>query len=95
VTQRNSPLRLRFADGEFTVSARTTDVGEAAESNEVGERQPSLRPASALPFSRLSQSVRAASSQVGNPAEPITDEVLFVGASSEGAASYLTSIRAN
>ncbi|MFN2472076.1 MAG: DNA polymerase III subunit beta [Gaiellaceae bacterium] len=31
VSQRNSPLRLRFADGELTVSARTPDVGEASE----------------------------------------------------------------
>src|ERR671937_2772770 len=32
LAQRNSPLRLRFADGELTVSARTQDVGEASES---------------------------------------------------------------
>jgi DNA polymerase III subunit beta len=32
VSQRNSPLRLRFAEGELTVSARTPDVGEATES---------------------------------------------------------------
>jgi DNA polymerase III subunit beta len=32
LAQRNSPLRLRFADGELTVSARTQDVGEARES---------------------------------------------------------------
>jgi DNA polymerase III subunit beta len=32
LAQRNSPLRLRFADGELTVSARTQDVGEAKES---------------------------------------------------------------
>ncbi|MDP8910810.1 MAG: DNA polymerase III subunit beta [Actinomycetota bacterium] len=32
MTQRNSPLRLRFADGELSVSARTQDVGEASES---------------------------------------------------------------
>jgi DNA polymerase-3 subunit beta len=32
VSQRNSPLRLRFAEGELTVSARTPDVGEASES---------------------------------------------------------------
>jgi DNA polymerase-3 subunit beta len=31
LAQRNSPLRLRFADGELTVSARTQDVGEARE----------------------------------------------------------------
>jgi DNA polymerase-3 subunit beta len=31
LAQRNSPLRLRFADGELTVSARTQDVGEASE----------------------------------------------------------------
>src|SRR3954453_12918796 len=28
MAQRNSPLRLRFAEGELTVSARTQDVGE-------------------------------------------------------------------
>src|SRR3954451_2608858 len=32
MAQRNSPLRLRFADGALTVSARTQDVGEAGES---------------------------------------------------------------
>jgi DNA polymerase-3 subunit beta len=32
MAQRNSPLRLRFADGQLTVSARTQDVGEAEES---------------------------------------------------------------
>src|SRR6478672_1258031 len=31
MAQRNSPLRLRFADGELTVSAVTQDVGEASE----------------------------------------------------------------
>ena len=31
LAQRNSPLRLRFAEGELTVSARTQDVGEAEE----------------------------------------------------------------
>ena len=32
MAQRNSPLRLRLADGELTVSAVTQDVGEARES---------------------------------------------------------------
>src|ERR671936_221102 len=32
LAQRNSPLRLRFAEGELTVFARTQDVGEAKES---------------------------------------------------------------
>jgi DNA polymerase-3 subunit beta len=32
LAQRNSPLRLRFAEGELTISARTQDVGEAKES---------------------------------------------------------------
>ena len=32
MAQRNSPLRLRFADGELIVSAQTQDVGEARES---------------------------------------------------------------
>ncbi len=32
MAQRNSPLRLSFAEGELTVSARTPDVGEASES---------------------------------------------------------------
>src|SRR5436190_1620510 len=32
MAQRNSPLRLRFADGELTVSSQTQDVGEARES---------------------------------------------------------------
>jgi len=31
MAQRNSPLRLRFSDGELTVSAITQDVGEARE----------------------------------------------------------------
>jgi DNA polymerase III subunit beta len=32
IAVRNSPLRLRFAEGELTVSTRTQDVGEASES---------------------------------------------------------------
>ena len=32
MAQRNSPLRLRFSDGELEVSAQTQDVGEAKES---------------------------------------------------------------
>jgi DNA polymerase-3 subunit beta len=32
MAQRNAPLRLRFAEGELTVSAQTQDVGEARES---------------------------------------------------------------
>src|SRR3954463_4515586 len=32
MAQRNSPLRLRFAEGELTVLAQTQDVGEAKES---------------------------------------------------------------
>ncbi len=32
MAQRNSPLRLSFAEGQLTVSARTQDVGEASES---------------------------------------------------------------
>src|SRR6266498_3534603 len=36
MAQRNSPLRLRFAEGELTVSAQTQDVGEARESLPAG-----------------------------------------------------------
>jgi DNA polymerase III subunit beta len=36
MAQRNSPLRLRFVEGELTVSAQTQDVGEARESLAVG-----------------------------------------------------------
>ena len=32
LAQKNAPLRLSFAEGELTVSARTPDVGEARES---------------------------------------------------------------
>jgi len=32
MAQKNAPLRLRFAEGELTVSAQTPDVGEATES---------------------------------------------------------------
>jgi DNA polymerase-3 subunit beta len=32
MAQRNAPLRLRFAEGELTITARTPDVGEAVES---------------------------------------------------------------
>ncbi|HEX6491234.1 MAG TPA: DNA polymerase III subunit beta [Gaiellaceae bacterium] len=32
MAQRNSPLRVRFAEGEVRISARTQDVGEAEES---------------------------------------------------------------
>ena len=34
MAQRNLPLRLRFAEGELSISARTQDVGEARESME-------------------------------------------------------------
>ena len=36
MAQRNSPLRLRFAEGELTLLAQTQDVGEARESVPVG-----------------------------------------------------------
>jgi DNA polymerase III subunit beta len=36
LAQRNSPLRLRFAEGEVTVSAQTQDIGEARETLPVG-----------------------------------------------------------
>src|SRR5918994_1587514 len=36
MAQRNSPLRMRFAEGELTVSAQTQDVGEARETMPVG-----------------------------------------------------------
>jgi len=32
LAQRNTPLRLRFAEGELTITAQTQDVGEARES---------------------------------------------------------------
>ncbi len=32
MAQRNAPLKLRFAEGELTISAQTQDVGEATES---------------------------------------------------------------
>ena len=35
MAQRNSPLRLRFAEGELSISAQTQDVGEARESLEI------------------------------------------------------------
>ena len=31
LAQKNAPVRLAFAPGELTVSARTPDVGEASE----------------------------------------------------------------
>jgi DNA polymerase III subunit beta len=36
MAQRNSPLRLRFAEGELTISAQSQDVGETRESLAVG-----------------------------------------------------------
>jgi DNA polymerase-3 subunit beta len=36
MAQRNSPLRMRFAEGEVTLLAQTQDVGEARESLPVG-----------------------------------------------------------
>jgi DNA polymerase-3 subunit beta len=35
MAQRNSPLRLQFAEGELTVSAQTQDIGEARETMSV------------------------------------------------------------
>ena len=31
MAQKNAPLRLRFSEGEVSVSAQTPDVGEASE----------------------------------------------------------------
>jgi DNA polymerase-3 subunit beta len=36
MVQRNSPVRLRFAEGELTVSAQTQDVGEMREALPIG-----------------------------------------------------------
>ena len=36
MAQRNTPLRLRFAEGELTISAQSQDVGETRESLAVG-----------------------------------------------------------
>ena len=36
MAQRSTPLRLRFAEGELTVSAQTQDIGEAREPMPVG-----------------------------------------------------------
>jgi DNA polymerase-3 subunit beta len=36
MAQRSTPLRLRFAEGELTVSAQTQDIGEAREQMPVG-----------------------------------------------------------
>ena len=36
MAQRNTPLRLRFADGALTISAQSQDVGETSESIPVG-----------------------------------------------------------
>ena len=36
MAQRNAPLRLRFAEGELTISAQSQDVGETRESLAVG-----------------------------------------------------------
>jgi DNA polymerase III subunit beta len=36
MAQRNAPIRLRFAEGELTVSAQTQDVGEARETMPAG-----------------------------------------------------------
>jgi DNA polymerase-3 subunit beta len=35
MAQRNAPLRLRFSEGELSVSAQTQDVGEARESLQI------------------------------------------------------------
>src|SRR5438067_2073980 len=36
MAQRSTPLRLRFAEGELTVSAQTQDIGEAREQMPIG-----------------------------------------------------------
>ena len=36
MAQRSTPLRLRFAEGELTVSAQTQDIGEARETMPIG-----------------------------------------------------------
>jgi DNA polymerase-3 subunit beta len=64
MAQRNSPLRLRFADGELTVSAQTQDVGEARESLPVASRRSRSRSAS-TPSSCATGSSRSLGEQCG------------------------------
>ena len=46
LAQRNTPLRLRFAEGELTISAQSQDVGETKESLPVATRASRSRSAS-------------------------------------------------
>ena len=43
LAQKNAPLRLRFAEGELTVSAQTPDVGEAQETAAGAVRRRTVR----------------------------------------------------
>jgi DNA polymerase sliding clamp subunit (PCNA homolog) len=62
MAQRNSPIRLRFGDGELAVSAITQDVGEARESLPVPTRPTRSRSAS-TPSSCATASSRSSRSR--------------------------------
>ena len=59
MAQRNSPLRLRFAEGELTVSAQTQDVGEAQESLPVAVHAASRSRSASTPSSCATGSSRS------------------------------------
>ena len=63
MAQRNTPLRLRFAEGELTISAQSQDVGETRESLAVGSRSRSgSTPSSCARASSRSRRTRWSSS---------------------------------
>ena len=78
MAQRNAPLRLRFADGELTVSAQTQDVGEATRvapgrvlgrgaRDRVQPRLPPRRPRGGVRARRFSSSSSIRCARVSSP----------------------------
>ena len=59
MAQRNTPLRLRFAEGELTISAQSQDVGETRESLAVALRGRAAR-------DRVQRGVPARGARVGD-----------------------------
>ncbi len=62
MAQKNAPLRLRFGEGELTVSAQTPDVGEA-QRGDAGRRSRASRSRSASTPTSCATGWRASSAE--------------------------------
>ena len=77
MAQRNAPLRLRFAEGELTISAQSQDVGETSESLPVAYTASRSRSASTRSSSPTAStpSGRHGAPEADQPASPRPDHV--------------------